>query len=327
MMILLDQVSSLSLMAPYGGKAVGLYKLKMAGFPIPPTALIGPSYSYTPAALRKGLGAASLYAVRSSAMVEDSELASFAGMFKTKFVPFDAIPVAVQDVSRTTEAASTYARALGIRLGKHHPVIVQPLIPVKRAGVGFSVDISGSCDDLRIEWVKGIGTSLVDGTVSPDSFTQPRNQTTPRFFGLCRALDKLHTKFGPVDIEWGHPIAGNVRLIFFQMRPLSKAALENSRLGIAVGNHVVEGKVVRPPNEPTPGEDYILVAKFTEPRLIHLMLGAKAILTEIGGATSHAAIVARELGIPALIGASQVSRIQHGAYIRVNLEEKSIEYI
>ncbi|HOV06573.1 MAG TPA: pyruvate, phosphate dikinase [Anaerolineaceae bacterium] len=54
------------------------------------------------------------------------------------------------------------------------------------------------------------------------------------------------------------------------------------------------------------GEDTIMVRPFTKPDDVHGMLAAKGILTSEGGATSHAAVVARQFGVPCIVGASMV---------------------
>ncbi|MEM5775848.1 MAG: putative PEP-binding protein, partial [Anaerolineaceae bacterium] len=52
--------------------------------------------------------------------------------------------------------------------------------------------------------------------------------------------------------------------------------------------------------------DVIMVRPFTKPDDVHGMLSAKGILTSEGGATSHAAVVARQFGVPCVVGASAV---------------------
>ncbi len=54
------------------------------------------------------------------------------------------------------------------------------------------------------------------------------------------------------------------------------------------------------------GKDVIMVRPFTRPDDVHGMLAAKGILTSEGGATSHAAVVARQFGVPCVVGASDM---------------------
>jgi pyruvate,orthophosphate dikinase len=55
------------------------------------------------------------------------------------------------------------------------------------------------------------------------------------------------------------------------------------------------------------GKAVIMVRQFTRPDDVHGMLAAKGILTTEGGATSHAAVVARQFGVPCVVGASNIS--------------------
>ncbi len=64
------------------------------------------------------------------------------------------------------------------------------------------------------------------------------------------------------------------------------------------------------------GEDVIMVRPFTRPDDVHGMLASKGILTSEGGATSHAAVVARQFGVPCVVGASEV---------RINLDKKEMK--
>ncbi len=63
-------------------------------------------------------------------------------------------------------------------------------------------------------------------------------------------------------------------------------------------------------------QDVIMVRPFTKPDDVHGMLAAKGILTSEGGATSHAAVVARQFGVPCIVGASAV---------RINLETREMK--
>jgi pyruvate,orthophosphate dikinase len=62
-------------------------------------------------------------------------------------------------------------------------------------------------------------------------------------------------------------------------------------------------------------QDVIMVRPFTKPDDVHGMLAAKGILTTEGGATSHAAVVARQFGIPCVVGASDA---------RIDVEDRTI---
>ncbi|MFU8772640.1 MAG: pyruvate, phosphate dikinase [Anaerolineales bacterium] len=64
------------------------------------------------------------------------------------------------------------------------------------------------------------------------------------------------------------------------------------------------------------GQDVIMVRPFTKPDDVHGMLASKGILTSEGGATSHAAVVARQFGVPCVVGA---------AAVRINLEKHQME--
>lgn len=63
-------------------------------------------------------------------------------------------------------------------------------------------------------------------------------------------------------------------------------------------------------------QDVIMVRPFTKPDDVHGMLASKGILTSEGGATSHAAVVARQFGVPCVVGASA---------IRIDLEKRLME--
>jgi len=62
-------------------------------------------------------------------------------------------------------------------------------------------------------------------------------------------------------------------------------------------------------------QDTIMVRPFTKPDDVHGMIASKGVLTSEGGATSHAAVVARQFGIPCVVGAST---------IKINLEKRQM---
>ena len=60
----------------------------------------------------------------------------------------------------------------------------------------------------------------------------------------------------------------------------------------------------------------ILVTTMTDPDWEPIMKMASAIVTDRGGRTSHAAIVSRELGLPAIVGAGNATRVLENGHAR-----------
>lgn len=78
--------------------------------------------------------------------------------------------------------------------------------------------------------------------------------------------------------------------------------------------------VVRDPlNPPNVRERSVIVTPFSVPQLAVVLCQASAIITEKGGITSHAAIIARECLIPCIVGLDGATRIlRDGMMVRVN---------
>ena len=84
--------------------------------------------------------------------------------------------------------------------------------------------------------------------------------------------------------------------------------------GIAVGDAIVSGmvRIVRSTSEIDRfPEGAILVAENTDPDWVPIMKRASAIVTDHGGRTSHAAIVSREMGLPAVVGTRTATHVLH----------------
>ena len=79
----------------------------------------------------------------------------------------------------------------------------------------------------------------------------------------------------------------------------------NASPGAAVGQIYFDADTAERMHKES-GQDVIMVRPFTKPDDVHGMLAAKGILTSEGGATSHAAVVARQFGVPCIVGASMV---------------------
>ncbi|RMH14802.1 MAG: phosphoenolpyruvate synthase [Gammaproteobacteria bacterium] len=146
----------------------------------------------------------------------------------------------------------------------------------------------------------------------------------------------------PMDMEWAKDgIDGNLYLV--QARPETvesqkrvnvlkqyhlREAGEVLTCGYAVGTRIASGRVrfiqdVSHLHEFIPGE--VLVADITTPDWEPVMKTAAAIVTNRGGRTCHAAIVARELGIPAVVGCNDATqRLQNGEKVTICCAEGQV---
>jgi pyruvate,water dikinase len=92
--------------------------------------------------------------------------------------------------------------------------------------------------------------------------------------------------------------------------------------GIAASPGMAEGvaRVVLDPSQLDDFEpDDVLICELTDPAWAPILQLAAAVVIDIGSALSHGAIVARELGIPAVIGTGDgTRRIPHGSRVRVD---------
>ncbi len=104
----------------------------------------------------------------------------------------------------------------------------------------------------------------------------------------------------------------------------------NALLGQPVAPGVAEGvaRVVRDPTRErlAPGE--ILVAEFTDPGWTPLFINAAGVVLEVGGSLTHGAVVAREYGIPAVVGVREATRRIHtGERLRVDGNRGVVELL
>jgi len=145
----------------------------------------------------------------------------------------------------------------------------------------------------------------------------------------------------PQDIEWAKD-GKTGKLFIVQSRPETVFAPKEAKFfeeyeiktskkpiltGIAVGNKVGQGKVkvissLSQFSLFKKGE--VLVTKMTDPDWVPLMRIASAIVTDEGGRTCHAAIVSRELGVPAIVGTGKATKIlKTGQEITVDCTQKT----
>lgn len=107
-------------------------------------------------------------------------------------------------------------------------------------------------------------------------------------------------------------------------------APEGALIGSPVSAGIIEGRarVVLKPEEAKLEKGDILVAPFTDPGWTPLFLSAKGLVLEVGGLMTHGAVVAREYGIPAVVGVENATKqIKDGQIIRVNGELGYVEIV
>ena len=132
----------------------------------------------------------------------------------------------------------------------------------------------------------------------------------------------------PMDMEWAKD-GESGELFILQARPETvqsrkeASAFRSYRIkskgrklasGLSIGDAVVSGRACLIDNPRDIGrfvDGTILVTQTTDPDWVPIMKRAAAIITDHGGRTSHAAIVSRELGLPAIVGTGDATRILH----------------
>ncbi|WNQ14034.1 phosphoenolpyruvate synthase [Paenibacillus aurantius] len=105
---------------------------------------------------------------------------------------------------------------------------------------------------------------------------------------------------------------------------------EGAIIGLPVSSGVIEGRarVILNMEEADLEEGDILVTPFTDPSWTPLFVSLKGLVTEVGGLMTHGAVIAREYGLPAVVGVEEATRlIQDGQRIRVNGTEGYIEIL
>lgn len=200
-------------------------------------------------------------AVRSSAVAEDREGTSYAGIYESVLDVrgAEAVLAAVKQV--WASACSDRVRAYD-RLGKGvegMAVIVQRLVPADAAGVAFTADpVTGARDTAIVSAVRGLGEALVSGTTSAEEWridgdeairVRDRGVLEPRMARMIAALARaVEARAGtPQDIEWA---IANGEVALLQARPLTAVPdearwdvpwggwMRNFRLGEWIGDPV-----------------------------------------------------------------------------------------
>jgi phosphohistidine swiveling domain-containing protein len=231
-----------------GGKGGTLAQLFQANYPVPDGFVILPSAfrddQISPEAwaqvcaqlerLREGDGRLT-FAVRSSALSEDSALASFAGEFETVLDvrTDDEIRDAIREVrrSRWNERVQAYSKAKGIDTAHEIAVVVQQLVQPDFSGVLFTADpVTGDRNTMTGNFIRGLGDRLVSGEADAQAFSlqKPKGaykgppELQPYASKLHRIAIRLEKDMdGPQDIEWA---IAEGRVYLLQSRPITTLA-------------------------------------------------------------------------------------------------------
>ena len=260
-------------------------------------------------------------AVRSSATAEDLPDASFAGQQETvlNVNGIDAVLSHMKEVF-----ASLYNdRAISYRVHKGFT----------HAEVALSAGVQRMCRSDK-------GAAGVMFTLAPEDRRKfaITDDDVIELAKFARIIEKHYGR--PMDIEWGKD-GTDGKIYILQARPETVKSQQKSvevqvkyslgskgRLlaqGRAIGQKIGQGEVrvvqsAAEMDRVQPGD--VLVTDMTDPNWEPVMKRASAIVTNRGGRTCHAAIIARELGIPAVVGCGDATeRIMEGDKVTVSCAE------
>ncbi|WP_424191460.1 phosphoenolpyruvate synthase [Ampullimonas aquatilis] len=213
------------------------------------------------------------------------------------------------------------------------PTLKQGKYPIIRRSIGSKL--------IKMEFtdtaVAGRSVKTVD---VPSELRNRYSITDEDTIELAKYAMIIEEHYGrPMDIEWGKD-GRDGKIYILQARPETVKSQAGGRAeqrfklkgsspvlttGRAIGQKIGSGPV-RIINDPAemervqPGD--VLVADMTDPNWEPVMKRASAIVTNRGGRTCHAAIIARELGVPAVVGCGDAtSKLRDGTLVTVSCAE------
>ncbi len=216
----------------------------------------------------------------------------------------------------------------------HKPMLEQGKLPIIRRNIGSKL--------IKMEFTgeakAGRSVKTVDVPIELRNRYSLNDQEIVELAKYAMIIEKHYDR--PMDIEWGKD-GRDGKLYILQARPetvksqqKSTDAQQRFRLkgsgavlasGRAIGQKIGAGpvRVIHDPSEMErvqPGD--VLVADMTDPNWEPVMKRASAIVTNRGGRTCHAAIIARELGVPAVVGCGNATDIlKDGTLVTVSCAE------
>jgi len=216
----------------------------------------------------------------------------------------------------------------------HKPMLEQGKSPVIRRNIGSKL--------IKMEFTSEAKAGRSVKTVDvPIELRNRYSLTDAEIVELAKyavIIEKHYQR--PMDIEWGKD-GRDGKLYILQARPETVKSQQKSHeaqqrfklkstgtvltSGRAIGQKIGAGpvRVIHDPSEMErvqPGD--VLVADMTDPNWEPVMKRASAIVTNRGGRTCHAAIIARELGVPAVVGCGDATDIlKDGTFVTVSCAE------
>jgi len=191
---------------------------------------------------------------------------------------------------------------------------------------------------IKMVYKEGGGSETVDTTPEEQNAWSATDEEVSELAKMAVKIEKHYGR--PMDIEWARD-GDDGKLYIVQARPETVASqkkvgvIEEYKMlesgkdvlveGRAVGKRIGSGKVniLKSIDEMSAFEQgQVLVADMTDPDWEPIMKKAGAIVTNRGGRTCHAAIIARELGIPAVVGCGDATeKLNVGAEVTVSCSE------
>lgn len=235
-----------------GGKGSTLALMYQRGFPVPQGLVVFPSAFNHHGTLKDENWQEILklletirvknkdihFAIRSSALSEDSDKASFAGEFETvlNVKDNDSILKAIYTVSQSSNAerVKVYSEAKDVLESHKVAIVIQEMIPSKISGVLFTVDpVTGNFSEMSGNYIQGIGEELVSGEKDPYIFkiTKPKGiyhgpeefkSFAKKIYKYAIELEKLLKS--PLDIEWA---ISSDKIYLLQARPITTLSSGN----------------------------------------------------------------------------------------------------
>jgi len=218
--------------------------------------------------------------------------------------------------------------------------------PMLRAGKQAIIRRSLGSKLIRMGFASGQGANgkLVATVDTPPEQRNRYSLSDADVTELARFALVIEQHYGrPMDIEWGRD-GRDGKLYILQARPetVKSQALVEHRYklmghgtvlaeGRAIGQKIGTGRVrvvrsLSDMDRVQPGD--VLVTEITDPNWEPVMKRAAAIVTNRGGRTCHAAIIARELGIPAVVGCGDATeKLADGALVTVSCAEGDTGFI